>query len=335
MAMVCPQCHSAYEQRLQCPHCEIRLDFLERRSPGGRGHAPRPWQVTIWGRILIGLILAQGIFHGLRHLSVAWLLAVESGDQNELWGTVPGLLLLLSLQIVSLFFGALLAGAGQQQGALYGGVLGIWNGVLLVLVQPVQNEIMHAFAVYGLPLLHGALGALAGWVGSRVWKPITPVAVPGASRIVLKAVTRQRKKWFAGPIVFTRVIMGTSLAVAGGLWASVLLNLVINTSEHNLTTRSARQAEVVIWEITALAILTGAALAGALTRNGMKQGLVVGLGTSIVLLGIRLAAPVTPSFFLLATTMFLPPIVGILGGGFGSQLFPPLTALRHKSFDAS
>src|SRR5438309_413809 len=132
MAMVCPQCHGAYEQRLQCPTCEVRLGFLEHRTPDGSPRPPSSWQQTPWGRLLVGLILAQGIFHGLRHLCVAWLLASEGADQPELWNTIPGLILLQSLQVIGLFFGALLAGAGQRQGAVYGAVLGVWNGVFLL-----------------------------------------------------------------------------------------------------------------------------------------------------------------------------------------------------------
>src|ERR1700682_3912515 len=135
MAMVCPQCHGAYEQRLECPRCEVPLSFHEGGSGGHSLSRPGNWQQTAWGRILIGLILAQGIFHGLRHLCVAWLLASEGSEQNELWGTIPGLILLQSLQVVGLLVGALLAGAGQRQGAVYGAVLGVWNGVFLVVVQ--------------------------------------------------------------------------------------------------------------------------------------------------------------------------------------------------------
>ena len=68
MAMVCPQCASSYEQRLQCPTCGVRLLYDFRGpKPAAQAAAVR-WQQTPWGRILIGLVLAQGLYFGLQHL---------------------------------------------------------------------------------------------------------------------------------------------------------------------------------------------------------------------------------------------------------------------------
>lgn len=335
MAMICPQCHGAYEQRLQCPRCDVRLSFQERRSASASTAAPGGWQQTPWGRLAIGLILAQGIFHGLRHLCQAGLLASDAADQKEFWDSLSGLALMQGLQIIGLFIGALLAGAGQRQGVVYGAVLGVWNGVLLVLVQPEQSELLNKVTLYALPLLQAGLGALAGWVGSVIWRPLTPAVVPGASRALLKTIKRERRKWFAGPVAWPRVVIGTAAAVGGTLWAGVALDLVLKASDNALTPGSNLQARVVTWEITALAILAGAAVAGATTRNGLKQGLVVGIATAAVLIGIRLASPYAPSFELLVATMFAPVILGILGGGFGSKLLPPIVSNRMRSLHAS
>src|SRR5262245_65755160 len=80
MAMVCPQCKTSFDQRLQCPHCDVRLIYHE--SAGRAGNVPLvgagAWQQTPWGRIFIGLLLAQGLYYGLRHLCVAALLAVNA-----------------------------------------------------------------------------------------------------------------------------------------------------------------------------------------------------------------------------------------------------------------
>jgi hypothetical protein len=196
-----------------------------------------------------------------------------------------------------------------------------------------QNEFMTGVTLYSLPIIHAALGALAGWVGGRIWRPLTPAVVPGASRVMLKTVARQRKKWFAGPVNWPRVVMGSCVAVGGALWAGVVLDLVRQASDFNLNPSSALQAQVVTWEISVLAILAGAALAGANTSNGVKQGVVVGIATSVILFGIHMASPRPPSFTILSVTMFVPSILGILGGGFGSQLLPPLPPARSRSFD--
>jgi hypothetical protein len=247
---------------------------------------------------------------------------------------MPGYLLLFSLQIVGVTVGGLLAGAGQRQGAVFGAVLGVWNGVLLLVMHPDVPEELAGFASLGLPLAQGVLGALAGWLGGRIWSPLTPAAGQGAGRQILKTARKQHRKLFAGPVVWVRVVLGTSLAVAGALSASVLLDKLIQVSAYNLSPESQLHAQIVTWEISALAVLFGGTLAGATTLNGLKQGLVVGGLTSVILVGIRLASPNPPSFFILAGSMFGPVTLAMMGGGFGSQLLPPLAATsRKRSFE--
>jgi len=83
MAMVCPQCNGSFEQRWHCPSCGVRLLYQTRqtRTGGGSPGETDPWQQTPWGRILIGLLLAQGIYYSLRHLFTAGLLVSGVGNQ--------------------------------------------------------------------------------------------------------------------------------------------------------------------------------------------------------------------------------------------------------------
>lgn len=336
MAMICPQCRTPQDQRLECPRCDLPLVF-EDGVPGGGEVFTTGWQHTPWGRIIIGLVLAQGIFHGLRHLTVGALMAADVIDSKELWNTLSGFILLQSLQVISLFAGALLAGAGQKQGILYGAVLGIWNGVLLVFVQPDQLLQPNAVSLYGLPLVQAFLGAVAGWIGSRIWRPITPASVPGASRQILQKVAKKQPvKWFVGPVAWFRVLLGTAIAVCGTLWASAILNKLVKVSDYQLRPGSSLESQVVIWEITGLAILTGGAFAGSAQRNGLMQGLIVGLLTACALFIIRVFSPDPPSFYLLIGSMLGPVTLGIMGGGFGSQLLPPvLVVSRRRALDSN
>ncbi len=110
--------------------------------------------------------------------------------------------------------------------------------------------------------------------------------------------------------------------MAGSLWAEFLLQTALNASHGLLDTTSYTQDRIFTWEIRALAILFGGALAGATTSNGFKQGLCVGLGASFVLLlmprsqGTLIVAALT----VLSTFFF-----STAGGWFGSTLFPPVT----------
>ena len=69
MAMVCPKCGESFEQRWQCATCGVRLVYHpgERRSVGESLPASQ-WGQTPWGRILVGVILSQGLYYGLRQL---------------------------------------------------------------------------------------------------------------------------------------------------------------------------------------------------------------------------------------------------------------------------
>lgn len=331
MAMVCPQCHSAFDQRLHCPQCDVRLVYQDQGRSGRRSFGA--WQQTAWGRIIIGLLLAQGLYYGLRHLCVAGLLATNFADAEALGASVTGLLLLQGLQIVSLFIGGIFAGAGQKSGAIYGAVLGVWNGVFLVLLQPEQTPTLGTLSLYGQPLLQACLGLLAGWLGSQIWKPLV-IATEAEPLRKAKAGPRTRTRLFAGRIAGMRVVTGTVLAVAGSLGAANILELIITVSDNRLTPGSQFQAQLVTWEIGALAIFIGSTLAGATTANGFKQGLAVGVATAVVLFGIRLGGSSAPLEGLLLGTAS-PIILGIGGGGFGGQLFPPLTSsVRLKSFQA-
>jgi hypothetical protein len=338
MAMVCPRCHVGFDQRLACPHCEVRLVWHEGAGRARGMFAAAGWQHTPWGRIFIGLLLAQGLYYGLRHLCVAALLATRLFDGETLWTSLEGQLLIQGLQVVSLFIGALFAGAAQPHGAVYGTILGVWSGVFLVLVQPVliraeQVHFLNTVSLYGQPLLQGALGCVAGWLGGRIWQPPTPVTERGAARKPAKVSARAAISLFTGPVAWGRVLIGTAVAVGGTLWAGTILDLVMQVSGNSLSPGSELQARLVTWEITALAMLGGSAFAGATTRNGFKQGLAVGLATAVVLLGIRLASTSPAPLPVLVMATVGPVILGIGGGGFGGQLLPPvLHAPRRRSF---
>jgi hypothetical protein len=306
----------------------VRLVYLERRGGGGR-RLFSAWQHTPWGRILIGLLLAQGLYYGLRHLCVAGLLAANVVEAETLWTSVTGLLLIQGLQVVSLLIGGLFAGAGQRNGAIYGAVLGVWNGVLLALVQPDQLPLLGPVSKYGQPLLQVVFGLLAGWLGSQVWKPLSVAGEAEPLRKLPKALPRKAAPLFVGPIAWLRVAVGALAALGGTLWADRLLDWVISASENRLTPGTHMQAQLVTWEIMALAMFAGGALAGATTANGVKQGLAVGMVTAVVLIGIRLG-----SSALALETLILcvagPIICGIGGGGFGGRLFPPVSPASHR-----
>src|SRR5207244_648545 len=121
------------------------------------------WQQTPWGRMAVGLILAQGLAYSLQQLLTAGLLA--TGEQTSVWTTLWGMVLLHGLQGTSLLIGGALCGAGKQRGILYGGIIGLVNGLIFLVVQRQSGEVLTEIALYCQPVLHMAFGAFGGLIG--------------------------------------------------------------------------------------------------------------------------------------------------------------------------
>jgi hypothetical protein len=294
--------------------------LLYRDSRDGRRNWRADWRQTPWGRIFIGIVLAQGLFHGLRHLYAAVSLILQAqGAAPEGTASLSNILLLQAFQLIALAFGAVMAGAGQRQGFVLGSMVGVWNGVFSVLFGP--SEFLSAVALYGQPLIHAAVGALFGWVSATVWRPISG---PGNSRLLRKQpLPRQSTPLFAGRIAWLRVCLGSVIAVAGTLSAKIVFEWMLDASHGGLSTTSALQDKIVTWEIQTLAVMLGGALAGATTSNGLKQGLCVGLLTSAVLAGFKVNNDhATPE--LLVLTLVGEFGLSLVGGWFGAQLLPPV-----------
>ena len=267
MAMVCPRCQGVFQQLWNCPSCKVRLGYqgAARVPLAADDDTAGQWQQTPWGRIAIGVVLAQGLYYGLRQLLVAGLMA--SGDEaaGAVWPTLTGLLVLQGVQAAGLIVAGLFAGAGQRQGIVFGVVVGVWNGVLTVLIQSLSGP-HTTVTLLGQPILHTALGALGGFIGGSIWRAPQSLVVPvlaGAKGPERAKGTRVRAALFAGPIAWTRVFAGTALAVGGTLWAHVILELVMEASDGTLSIDNHLQAQLVTWEVTALAMLAGAAVAMA------------------------------------------------------------------------
>ena len=278
------------------------------------------WMHTPFGRVFVGVLLAQGIFYALRHLFTGVMLMIEGENTaSPAWSSFHGLLFLQALQVLVPAFGGVLAGAGYRGGSLLGGCVGAVNGMLSLLVVPSPAQSNSTVALYGLPLLQTLFGALGGWVGCTIWKPIQPLSFARAGK--KSGVARPNVPIFSGPVAWVRVVIGSVVAVAGSMFAGRIFDTVIFTTAGGFDLAQLLQDEIVTWEIKAFAVLLGAAFAGASTFNGLKQGLVVGILTALVLLAIPSHHATTLIF---ALTLGSALLLSIAGGWFGSQLLPPV-----------
>ncbi len=340
MAMVCPQCAGSYEQRLQCPTCGVRL-LYDFRGPKPRTPAPAVrWQQTPWGRIVIGLVLAQGLYFGLQNALLGLLEVLNNqGLVKWTWTSVTGLVFLQILQVLTLTTGAVFAGAGQRRGVVLGGMVGVWNGVLSVLLDPLLHPNfvpeLTALTLIGVPLLHVAFGTVGGWVGYTIWRPVQAEAAPDpAPRTRKPGVAPLRRPVLAGRIAWFRVLLGAVVAAAGYMTATAVFAFLIEFSAGRLTSDGWWQDRVVTWEIQALAVFIGGAVAGYNTPNGLKQGLCVAVPASVFLAVLLTGYTHTPPE---VASLTVGGCFGLcaLGGWFSSQLFPPVLSYKFRRMSAA
>jgi hypothetical protein len=336
MPLACPQCKEVYERGGVCPACNVVLMYhapsLDNDSSSGSFDEDDDgqWQQTPWGKILIGLILAQGLSFGLLQLLTAGFLA--TGDGTDPWQTLFGIVGRHAIHAISLIVGGALTGAGQTRGIIYGALVGFCSGVVTFFMRGHSSEDLSTILVYAEPVMHMALGGIGGGLGTLIWRPAptlpelensNPSPAPGASFGFIFT------KMFTGPIHLGRVCAGAFVIVIGVVWANAILEFLLRASGGALAVSSHLQAQLVSMEISALVAVLGAGFAGATTRNGFKQGLCVGIGACMIVLGIQIGGP---KFTIESAVFTMSGIIAIalVGGWFGSQLFPPLSGRRRK-----
>jgi hypothetical protein len=331
MAMVCPQCKTTYEQRWQCPLCETRLLFHDvRRFPESSSEQSIRERQRSWRRIFIGLVLAQGLFYGLRHLATAGMLAMQGREAIEqMETTAAGVLLLQTLRMFALLVSTVFMGAGHRQAVFLGAMIGAWNGVISVLLLTDPTHVLTPTAVLGQPLLQMVMGAVGGWLGAEVWKPLSATDIVETPLPRRRRLLRRNRDLFREPIAWGRVAAGVILAVAGTLTATLVFEKILDIGHGRLATTDEMQDRLITLEIKALALLFGGALAGAVTRNGLKQGLCVGLASTVILIGIEIRY-VECWLQMAAYTALAALSLSMVGGWFGSRLFPPVIRRQRR-----
>jgi hypothetical protein len=333
MSMVCPKCKQNFDHQLDCPACGCRLKYhltsIDTPTPTPNDEN---WQQTSWGRIAGALLLAQGLAYGAQHFFSAGFLV---GDDTDLsvWGTTTGLVLLFVIHAVSLLIGTAVGGAGQPRGILYGSLIGLIDRAVFLVVQSHDIANLSLAVVYGQFALFAILGALGGWLGMLIWKPMPVLPLGGRIEKPNKASFDLNAfalgQYFRGQLSIPRILLGTVVVVLGVLWAKPILHFIVEVSDGTLTIDTHVQEWLLLMEIASLATLAGAALAGATTQNGLKQGLFVGIAAAVIIAGIQLGIgnlDVEAILLNIVGTLCLT----MLGGWFGGELFPPVAYGRRR-----
>lgn len=334
MSRLCPLCKALCEQN-QCPACGTQLLSqafrLTAPLPGHTSALPaagEPWQHSMAGRLLAGLVLAQGLAYALRLLCHAGLLLGGPEAPHTVWTTLAGLLLLQAFQALGLLLGGALAGAGQHRGVLLGSIVGFASGFVSLFLQQVNGDPVTKVVLYGQPVLHLAFGAVGGLVGVLIWKPL-PLLIPATPMAAEAPPSARPSAFLTAPVRWGRVVVGAAVVLAGVLWPKVLLNAALDASGGKMTLNSHLQSELVTWEVSALVILLGAGLAGTSTWSGLKQGVCVAVGAGLCFLAVQAGGGLPRGLDHTLFTLCSIVILSCAGGWFGAKLFPPIASSRR------
>jgi hypothetical protein len=331
MSMICPKCCGSFEQRLQCPTCGVRLEYqLPLAGRGPRVASPgATWQESPWGRILVGLLLAQGIYYGLWNLCQAGLSVGQPELLQGLWTTLTGLLVVEGMQAAAVLGGGALAGAGRRQGPIFGAFVGLCNGIIFLALNWGHPLMGQPLLLYAQPLLQALGGLVGGLTGCLIWRPLPPTATRSAQAVGKRRGLRKQPGLFAGPVAWLRILLGAAVVVGGTLGAETILEWVISLGDGKLGLETVQDYRMMGWAIAALAALFGGAVSGSTTASGFQHGLLAGIVAAALLVGIRVGLQ-HASFDSLLMAGSTALILCMAGGWFGGQLLPPVAAATAR-----
>jgi hypothetical protein len=337
MAMVCAQCGQVFHGKVrQCPKCGILLLVQQHgvASPDDSiplaGDPMSRWQQTPWGRIIVSVLIAQGLAFCLRQLFTAWFLASGAEGEPTDWNTPAGMVWLNAFHAISLILCGMLAGANQERGVTSGGLVGLWSGLIFLGLHRGSRDVLDPIVFFAQPFVHMLWGLLGGFIGNRIWKPVPLFHVEDDLGKSGYGMPRSSKRLLRGPIHILRVLLGASVALAGAVFAKEILDALMRYGQGALKIDSHLTERLIVYQMIALGTFVGGTIAGSSSRNGFKQGLCAGILAAALYMGVQLANPKS----ILEITLFTTAGVGVMciaGGVFGSALFPPLAKEQPKN----
>ncbi len=355
MQLFCPACQAAFSGATRCPRCGRLLLLPHELTPESGLPEPQepapaaPPRPTVAGRMIVGVVLATGLYIAVLKVTRG-VLGVTDPDLVDGWMPGPGSEAVTAVQSLATAFGAVIAAAGQARGFWLGLGVGLAGGGLFLGYELLAGASPRDLALYLLLPVLGTLGAVAGAVGSRIWK-----AAPDLSLYLEKPQRLSSSRFLteihsappARPTSWLRVLIGTLVIVIGVAVADEFRLTAQRYSGGLLRVRSVGQGEYITWQIASLTVLVGGLLAGASTGAGLRHGLLAGSLGGLAVLGLYLKSggslPPIDWWLVRLSLDGLPPthplvalavvgsqlLLGTLGGWLGGQLFPPL-APAHR-----
>ncbi|OWK40305.1 hypothetical protein FRUB_05224 [Fimbriiglobus ruber] len=329
----------------------------------GAEHAEEPPALirpTGLARIVVGCVVALGLFVGLREWVHAALAAVLSGSDGEqsIAYLAPGAFLTVLLRMVGVVVGGLMSGAGRSRGWATGACTGVLC-IGLFAVLDAANEAPPGVGAGVAAAVAILLATVAGWVGGRTWPAPAELPEPpdpSQRSSLARLVEREEKASGPRPTLWFRLLIGTVIACAGFAGADAIRIGMKRAAPGMLNFGGAAHAAATDAEIALLLVVAGGVLVGSSTGAGLRHGLISGFLTGLAciassfvqqdvtaqttsgvaeLFGVS-QAQASPGLtaVVVCTAVF---VATAFGGWLGGQLFPPVVPVhlrkRRKLFD--
>jgi len=281
---------------------------------------------TFVRRLALGAIALFGLFHGLKHLTLAIGLYFTGSAVVTPEGT-------FGLLVASTLAATVIAGTVNRRAELTGTILGLTTAGISVAMEASANALPSDEWLVGMPILLAAVGIIGGLAGRLMVPPAPTLPLFGQVEVhVLAKAKRPSPK-----IVWWRIGGGVVLAVFASIYADNVRQLLSKVLVGH--SGSYGSTPLLTWQISVLGTILGGVVAGANTHSGVRQGVIAGLIVacgSIVAeatrgdagshllefwehqLDLRSVGPL--AYAVLAVTAV---IATSLGSWLGSHLFPP------------
>ena len=353
MQLFCPNCSGMYSGSDLCPGCGSRLISPSEAfalSADRVPPPPKPVRPTIAGRILVGTIVAAGLFVGLREWAMAGLRAAGQLS-DDFWLTTAGVGTAFGLRAVAVAVGGALAGAGRPSGYGTGAAAGVLTGAAFLLVDSAIGVPIRPLEV-GLMIALMVVAAVAGAVGSSTWPGPSdvPVSIRESSQgsSLLRLAAGEGQSEIQRPTHWVRLMIATVIGTAG-IVAAESIRLGLRTVAGGTFDLGNPATYVFVdLEIAILIVAFAAMAAGATTGSGLRHGVIFGVllaaavvGMSVTRgepypavhgllasLGLPVSSSVSESVLATAAGVFG---LGVAGGTLGGAVLPPLGRGERRS----
>lgn len=348
MQLFCPACQAAFPGVSRCPKCGglLLMPAEATESRPRFGTPSEEIRPTSLGRIVVGTVVALGLYLGLRKLATAWVLGHQV-DPDAWWASADGLAALFTAQGLAAVVGAVLAAAGRGGGFSVGAAVGAVCGGLFLAGELLTGSSTRDIVYYLQPPILALAGGVAGAVSTRVWiaPPLldmpTPAAAPGSK---LSSIQFKKADLVddGRPTEWVRIFVGAGIMLIGFATAEKVRHGAQKYSGGMLQVNSIAQGQFMSWQLALVAVIGGGVLAAGGTGAGLRHGAIAGFlaATGAVALNAQRGGPNQPSEYWLDKLGFggLPPLdanavlavgggvffAAVVGGWLGAQLLPPL-----------